>query len=275
MPKAKTKAKALGQAPALSKKLWAKWLDWVKQTAGPRIYCVILFTGAFGLRCSEALALKHGDVCLASDVPKIRITGDTPGARKSPGDVYVRKQHLQMMRRIMKEGVSVSVTKGHKHGKGKRKTITKERTFRFPTAGFLFKSRKKASAGHLHYGAVYAHVRKQAPAFLRHLEARREACGPEVAKLRPHSGRATLITELMGEGLTTSLSMKYARHAPSSHKVHLGYGRLSLQDIKAACDGLASSRTLKKTQWSAMSMKELIAAQKAILRELEVRESSK
>jgi hypothetical protein len=41
--------------------------------------------------------------------------------------------------------------------------------------------------------------------------------------------------------------------------------RLSLQDIKAACDGLASSRTLKKTQWSAMSMKELIAAQKAIL----------
>ena len=30
-----------------------------------------------------------------------------------------------------------------------------------------------------------------------------------LAKMRPHSGRATLITELMGEGLSTAMSMKY------------------------------------------------------------------
>ena len=50
--------------------------------------------------------------------------------------------------------------------------------------------------------------------------------GSQVAKLRPHSGRAQLITELMGDGLSTAMSMKYARHAVGSVKVHLKYSRL-------------------------------------------------
>ena len=50
--------------------------------------------------------------------------------------------------------------------------------------------------------------------------------GSQVAKLRPHSGRAQLITELMGDGLSTAMSMKYARHALGSVKVHLKYSRL-------------------------------------------------
>ena len=44
--------------------------------------------------------------------------------------------------------------------------------------------------------------------------------------MRPHSGRAQLITELMGDGLSTAMSMKYARHAVGSVKVHLKYSRL-------------------------------------------------
>ena len=91
----------------------------------------------------------------------------------------------------------------------------------------------------------------------------------EVARLRPHSGRATVITELMGEGLVTAMSMKYARHAPGSFKVHLGYSRLTLMDVKMACDKLSSSR--KKTKWSEWATKDLLAAQKDINRELTVR----
>jgi hypothetical protein len=88
----------------------------------------------------------------------------------------------------------------------------------------------------------------------------------EVARLRPHSGRATVITELMGEGLVTAMSMKYARHAPGSFKVHLGYSRLTLMDVKMACDKLSSSR--KKTKWSQWATKDLLVAQKEINREL-------
>ena len=92
---------------------------------------------------------------------------------------------------------------------------------------------------------------------------------PELSKLRPHSGRATLITELMGEGMTTAMSMKYARHSPDSFKVHLKYGRLSLDDVKKACDLLPSSRP--RAKWSALSTKELLAAQKGIDKELRKR----
>jgi hypothetical protein len=91
----------------------------------------------------------------------------------------------------------------------------------------------------------------------------------EVARLRPHSGRATVITELMGEGLVTAMSMKYARHAPGSFKVHLGYSRLTLMDVKMACDKLSSSR--KKTKWSEWATKDLLAAQREINRELTAR----
>ncbi len=90
------------------------------KTAGPRIYFVILLTGAFGLRCSEALTLKREDICLDADVPKIKISGDTVGARKSPGDVYVRKQHLRMMKDHMKNEIQVERVTGHKHGKGNK-----------------------------------------------------------------------------------------------------------------------------------------------------------
>ena len=259
-----------GQAPALPIRHWKLWLDWLLKTAGPRIYFVILLTGAFGLRCSEALALKREDICLESDVPKIKISGDTDGARKSPGDVYVRKQHLQLMRDHIKNGIKVERMRGHKHGKGKRKQIKKEDVFDVPQEGYIFKARKNAKAHkHLHYHAVYDHVVKQAPKFYQHLKSLGEKVSDEVRRLRPHSGRATLITELMGEGLVTAMSMKYARHAPGSFKVHLGYSRLTLADVKSACDKLQASR--KKTKWTDWTTQDLLAAQRKINGELAVR----
>ena len=261
--------KKTGQAPALSVKHWKLWLEWLLQTAGPRIYFVILLTGAFGLRCSEALCLKREHINLDADVPKIKISGDTTGARKSPGDVYVRKQHLKIMRDHLKNGIQVERVRGHKHGKGKKKQICQKDKFVVPLAGFIFKARKNAKDGHLHYHAVYDHVVRQAPKFYQHLHRMGEKVSEEAQKLRPHSGRATVITELMGEGLVTAMSMKYARHAPGSFKVHLGYSRLTLTDVKQACDKLTASR--KKTKWSDWATRDLLAAQKSINKELCVR----
>jgi len=123
---------------------------------------------------------------------------------------------------------------------------------------------------------MHAKVKRQAPLFLKDLQQGGGKWVPEVARLRPHSGRATLITELMGEGMTVALSMKYARHAPGSQKVHLRYGQLSLADVQAACDSLPSSQTQKKkNQWAAMSMTQLLAAQREINAELTRRSQRK
>ena len=94
------------------------WLDWLLKNAGPRIYLVVFLTGALGLRCSEALALKREDIKLDNDIPKVRVTSETHGAKKSPGDVYVRKQHIGLLRKHLKDGITVEMIKRHKHGKG-------------------------------------------------------------------------------------------------------------------------------------------------------------
>ena len=235
MPKAKKqkgrKGCRLGQAPALSRALWKKWLDWLLHTAGPRMYTAVMFTGAFGLRCSEALTLRREDVVLNGTVPRLRIMGRMPGSKKSPGDVYIRKRHWEQMRTLVMHGVTAQRSRGHKHGKAKF-----EETFTLPKKGYIFKSRRRSGKNHLSYHAVYKHVRRQAPKLLQHLKKScpTEEWGEEIAALRPHSGRATLITQLMGEGMSTALSMKYARHAPGSVKVHLRYGRLMLEDVKSS-----------------------------------------
>lgn len=270
------KGKALGQAPALPLKMWKEWLSWLLETAGPKIFFVVFLTGAFGLRCGEALALKREDLNLEAVIPKLLVTGESAGAQKSPGEVYVRVQHVKVMKKWLREGIPSIRKKKHKHGKGERKLIYVRTTYVIPKKGYLFQSRRNATRPFLHYHAVYDHIRRQAPKFLAHLQKTQRQWGAEIAKLRPHSGRATLITELMGEGLTTALSMKYARHAPSSYKVHLKYGRLTLQDVRQACDATRGSSSQKtKFPWVDMSSRDLLRCQKEILREITRRDALK
>ena len=235
---------------------------------GARAYVCLFLTGAFGLRCSEALTLKREDVNLDAAIPKIKVTGADVGNRKSPGDVYVRLKHIRLMKEYLANGIQTTRVIKHKHGKGKKKAIEKKDTFKIPTEGYIFTSRKGAKKAHLHYHAIYDHVVRQAPRFMKHLQAAGEKVSPELGKIRPHSGRATLITELMGEGMTIGMSMKYARHATNSVAVHLRYGQLTLADVKKACDKLDSPSKGKKTTWSNMSTKDLLKAQKGIAAEL-------
>ena len=226
---AKPKSK-VGQAPALSRALWDEWLQWLLKSRGPRMMVVVKLTGCFGLRAGEAVALKREDIVLHGGVPKICVTGETAGARKSPGEVYIRLKDLGFVKLLLTKGITGKHIRGHKHGKrqsggGRRRTIEKFETYRAPKTGYLFTARKNAAQKHLSYHAVYLAVRQEAPKFFEHLKKEGRLV-PEVAKLRPHSGRAQLITELMGDGLSTAMSMKYARHAVGSVKVHLKYSRL-------------------------------------------------
>ena len=76
----------------------------IPDTAGPKIFFVVFLTGAFGLRCGEALALNREDINLEATIPKLVITGDSAGARKSPGDVCARVQHLKIMKKWSQHG---------------------------------------------------------------------------------------------------------------------------------------------------------------------------
>ena len=88
-----------------------------------------------------------------------QVTGATQGAKKSPGDVYIRKQHLKELKAMMKHGVTVVREKKHKHGKGRKKTISSKTHFCVPQTGYIFQSWKGAKSGHLHYHAIYDQAR--------------------------------------------------------------------------------------------------------------------
>ena len=84
------------------------------------------------------------DIHVSGDVPKITVTGDTPGARKSPGDVYIRQRDVQWFKDLLKHGVQAKRTKKHKHGKGRAKQVKFEDDYCIPKSGYLFKSRQNA-----------------------------------------------------------------------------------------------------------------------------------
>ena len=63
-----------------------------------------------------------------------------------------------------------------------------------PLLETLFRSRAKATAASLHYKAISAHVRRQAPMFLEFLQKNGKKWRADLAKIPAHSGRATFRT---------------------------------------------------------------------------------
>lgn len=86
------------QAPALTRQTWAKWIDFVKDHAKPEIFFVIWLTGALGLRCGEAVALRREDFGLDAEEPYVCAAGHTKGAKKSPGYIYVSRSNWRFRR---------------------------------------------------------------------------------------------------------------------------------------------------------------------------------
>ena len=113
--------------------------------------------------------------------------GLVPGALKSPGEVYVRKQHIHLLRASFKTGITAKRTRGHKHGKGRAKIVTFYRALGPPKQGYIFLPNAGATKGHMTYNAVYKHVKHRAKAFAQYLKAKGHPVGPELTKLRPHS----------------------------------------------------------------------------------------
>ena len=77
--------------------------------------------------------------------------------------------------------------------------------------------------------AVWSAVNKLAKAFAQKYP------GNDIEKIRSHSGRATAITSMMGQGVSLPMSMKFARYKPGSLKVHLNYGQLTCMDVYLKC----------------------------------------
>ena len=222
------KKKRAKQAPALSPKTWDAWLEFVRQRARLSIYFCLFLTGALGLRCGEAVVAEGEDFALDAETPNMKVTGKEKGGQKSPGTVYVPKASLTIIRKCFTTGLTVTRQITAKNGCTKKK----KETFKAKKTGFIFPSRKGATKKHMTYQTVYNVVRKLAPKFAQHLKASSAKHDAAVLRaIRPHSGRATFITQLMTSGMTLAHTMKAARHAPSSVRTHLRYGQLTLQDV--------------------------------------------
>ncbi len=142
--KKKSQQRSAKQAPALSPKCWRAWLNFVKGNAGPRMFLLIWLTGAFGLRCGEAVALRRQDLALDAEEPYVRAAGHVEGAKKSPGHVFVSRSILGFLKRVLSKGLSLTREVKTKHG-----TFTKKETFVPPPAGFLFRARAGTQQRHL------------------------------------------------------------------------------------------------------------------------------
>ena len=182
------------QAPALTRKTWAKWIDFLKCHAKPEIFFVIWLTGALGLRCGEAVALRREDFGLDAEEPYVCAAGHTQGAKKSPGYIYVNRSNWRFLKRALAKALTASRSIGTKHG-----IRTRQEKYMPPAKGYLFEARTGATKPHLNYIAVYHKIRELAPRFLQDLRAEHAKHDPRISQLTPHSGRASFITHLMAQ----------------------------------------------------------------------------
>lgn len=301
-PKKKKPKQAKGpakQAPALSKTMWRKWLEYLLAEAGPRIFFATWLTGEFGLRIREALCLQRSDLRTEADPPYVDVKGAIDGARKSPGRVYIRPATMKQLRVYLDQGIPYHSKAKPESGPAKpkpaptkvaqkkaAKTVAKKtkraaQGWTIPKQGFIFQARQTASQKHLHYNAVYNQFVKLGPQFLKELQRDGAVPDSDLEHLRPHSGRATFITQLMAEGHSTAISMKAARHKPSSIKTHLRYGQLTLEDLRQALDKSASPGAkclevvrVRGGRLCEASKSDLVAARNAIVAEIRRREGA-
>ena len=229
------KTKKVGQAPALSARDWHRWIKFVLENHTTMMAILLEFTGLFALRCGEACALKTSDLLLRANPPQLRIR-NTQGAGKSPGNVPITDEKVAYIERLRDEGASWKRTRCNRH---KSWTVTDKYTL--PTDGPLFpsnKKKRKAKKEPITYHAVWSAVNKLAKAFAKKYP------GNDFEKIRSHTGRASAITTMMGQGVSLPMSMKFARHKPGSLRVHLTYGQLTCMDVYRAVSNATPSQAV-------------------------------
>ena len=137
------------QAPALTRQTWAKWIDFVKDHAKPEIFFVIWLTGALGLRCGEAVALRRKDFGLDAEEPYVCAAGHTKGAKQSPGYIYVNRSNWRFLKQTLAKGLAATRSLGTRHG-----TRTREEEYMPPAKGNPLRSqdRRHTTAPQRHGG---------------------------------------------------------------------------------------------------------------------------
>ncbi|CAK9001063.1 Uncharacterized protein SCF082_LOCUS6766 [Durusdinium trenchii] len=222
---AKKQKSKVGQAPALSARDWQRWVKYVLEHHTTQMAVLIEFTGLFALRCGEACALKVSDLLLQANPPQLRIR-KTKGAGKSPGSIPITPEKVEYIQKLQDEGLVWKRMGKNRHG-----SWNVMDTYKIPDKGHLFPSKKrkrKEKNKPITYHGVWSAVNKLGKGFAKKYP------GNDFEKIRSHSGRATAITSMMGQGVSLPMSMKFARRKPGSMRVHLGYGQLTCMDVYQA-----------------------------------------
>ena len=203
-----------GQALALSTKDWALRLKFVLEQHSAKLHVLLILAGMLALRVGEACKLKRGDFRLSFDIPVLNVSGG-----RSPGIVPIQPEERAKLSKFMKAGVKSERSIKNQYGS----TIIPG-LYVSPSKGILFPSPRNDSDLFGVRGVTKA-VKIQSGQF-----DKKYSCN-DFQRIRSHSGRAICFALMMGEGVPFPLSMKFARHAQGSLKIHLGYGRLTVVDI--------------------------------------------
>ena len=69
------------------------------------MHFIVWLTGALGLRCGEAVALRREDSALDAEEPYARAAGHATGAKKSPRYVFVKRSNLKWLKQALAQGI--------------------------------------------------------------------------------------------------------------------------------------------------------------------------
>ena len=164
---------------------------------------LIELTALFALRCGEACSLMAEDFCLQAEPPYLKV-GKRPGApraRKSPGDVPISDEQVARIHELQTAGVTQT-----RHKRNRYAQWEVQDHYIMPKHGLLFPSERQARTEMpITYHAVWSAISRLAIKF--------DKLYPEngFKDIRTHSGRATAITLMMGQGLPMPITMTYAR----------------------------------------------------------------
>jgi integrase len=208
-----------GQAPALSQSDWDNWVQHCLSDHTCQLYVLLTLTAMFALRVGEACMLCDDDFQLDHDPPKLRIPPEQ-GRGKSPGDIPIVPEQLAKLQELRTQVLRRK--RYQKNQYGSHETLD---VFEWSKEGRVFPTTRGLESNHITVRGITKAVKKLASSFGVKFP------GNGFERIRSHSGRATRITLHLGEGMPLALSMKFARHAPSSVATHLQYGRLTVKDI--------------------------------------------
>ena len=202
--------------------LWFDWLNYIRTAHSAELFFALYLSTAFCARITEVLMLRAQD--FDWDREQVHFGAFKYGkSTDKPMVPSVKKQLLGVKR----NGI---VCPSKWVNCGARGWQLQDRTYRFPSSGFLFPSRNGAKEPHHNKDWVIHAICDLRDAFIEKYERRYPSLNGK--KPRSHSGRRHAVTWMTTSGVETSVGMSFA--VIRDGKVYNSYADIPPEMVRAA-----------------------------------------